>query len=136
MVRSSKTLAPFLAAVMTAASVLPGSRVAYAQDPAPLPPPPPPPQQYGDAQVPSTALPPPPPPPYGSPESAPPLPPGTRPPPPRSPPPGYGPPAAAPPRGHADEVRFEPDQPGLRMMALRTELPVERIGGFRHTWWY
>jgi hypothetical protein len=134
MFRSSKTLAPFLAALMSAASILPGSRVAYAQDLAPLPPPPPPPpQQYGDAQAPSTGLPPPPPPPYGSPE---PPPPGTRPPPPRSPPPSYGPPPGAPPRARAEDVRFEPDQPGLRVMALRSELPVERIGGFRHAWWY
>lgn len=136
MFRPSKTLAPFLAAVMAAASILPGSRVAFAQDAAPLPPPPPPPQ-YGDADAPSNALPPPPPPPYGSPEPAAPLPPGTRPPPPRTPPPGYAAPGA-PPRARperAEDVRFEPDQPGLRMMALRSEIPVEHIGGFRHGWW-
>jgi hypothetical protein len=142
MLRPTKPLAPFLAVAIAASSV-PVARMAHAQDLAPLPPPPapPPPQYGGDATAPNTSLPPPPPPPYGSQE------PGSQEPsygpPPSSapstgaPPPPYGPPRGARARtGAGQAVRFEPDQPGLRMMTLSAEVPVTRFGGFHHSWWY
>lgn len=54
-------------------------------------------------------------------------------------PPPYPPPAVAPPTparsAQAEEVRFEPTEPGLRLLALSGETLVERYGYYRYGWY-
>lgn len=75
------------------------------------------------AQEPAPSLPPPPP-----------APPGTAPPPPGAPPPPMAAPAA-PPAEPPVEVRFDSNEPGLRVLALSSVVPVERVVGSRYGWW-
>lgn len=73
------------------------------------------------AQEPAPTLPPPPPPPEAGIPPAPPGPPPT--------------PTAAPPVEPRVQVRFDANEPGLRVLALGGTVPVAGIAGYRYGWW-